>query len=422
MNILWIVNITLPEAEKLLTGNGSLKTTGGWLVGGAEALSDQPGINLYIASLYTRVDKLTRLEGKKIIYYLLPYGKGNDHINHDYEPLWREIRDAVHPDVVHLHGTEYTHGLAYIQACGASNVCVSIQGLAGAYYQYTHTGLSKTELLLAQTPFSLLRSGTFLDACFLKHMGKTEEEILRKVHHIIGRTSWDKAHTWAINPHAEYHYGGETLRKEFYRGQVWNYSECTPHTIFLSQARTAIKGLHMLLRAMPLVLRHFPDTIIRIAGDDVFRKDGWNDLLRLSDYGRIVRNLIRKYGLSNHIVFTGPLDGEGMCNEYLKCNVFVCPSSIENSPNSLGEAQVLGVPVIASYVGGVMDMMRGDEEHIYRFEEVEILAHKIVQLFERGDAVETETMRKSALLRHDPERNVSELVEVYEKIANSIVH
>lgn len=421
MNILWIINITLPEAQRLLTGEGSLKTTGGWLVGGAKTLSCQTGIKLYIASLSSRVKRLTRLEGERITYYLLPYGKGNARINHDYEPLWREIRDAIKPDVVHLHGTEYTHGLAYIEACGSENVCVSIQGLAGAYYPYTYTGLTKIELLCSQTLFSILRSGTFLDACFLKKMGRTEEMILQQVNHIIGRTSWDKAHAWAINPNAEYHYGGETLRSEFYEGKVWTYNECVPHTIFLSQANTAIKGLHMLLRAMPLVLYHYPDTIIRIAGDNVCRDGGWKDSLRLTDFGKIVRKLIKRYNLSDHIVFTGPLDGAGMRNEYLKSNVFICPSSIENSPNSLGEAQVLGVPVIASYVGGVMDLMKGDEEHIYRYEEIEMLAYKIVQLFKDGGDVKTEPMRKRALLRHDPEKNVSELVEVYGEIAKTIV-
>ena len=54
------------------------------------------------------------------------------------------------------------------------------------------------------------------------------------------------------------------------------------------------------------------------------------------------------------------------------------PSSIENSPNSLGEAQLLGVPCIASDVGGVTDMIPNKEcGIIYRFEEVELLAKHI---------------------------------------------
>lgn len=169
---------------------------------------------------------------------------------------------------------------------------------------------------------------------------------------------------------------------------------------------------------MPLILRHYPDATVRVARVDISRSKGWKELLKLSDYGNIIRKRIRKFNLQNCITFTGVLDGEGMRREYLQSNVFVCPSSIENSPNSLGEAQILGVPVLASYEGGVMDMMRGDEEHLYRFEEVEMMAHKIVQLFDRAGDIDTEPMRQVALQRHDPERNAKELILIYLKILN----
>ena len=48
----------------------------------------------------------------------------------------------------------------------------------------------------------------------------------------------------------------------------------------------------------------------------------------------------------------------------------------------MGEAQLLGVPVIASYVGGVPDMVtHGETGLLYRFEEVEMLAEGIRNLF-----------------------------------------
>jgi glycosyltransferase involved in cell wall biosynthesis len=167
---------------------------------------------------------------------------------------------------------------------------------------------------------------------------------------------------------------------------------------------------------MPFILRHYPDAIVRVARVDITRSKSWKELIKLSDYGNIIRKMIRKYCLQDRVSFTGVLDGEGMRREYLQSNVFVCPSSIENSPNSLGEAQILGVPVVASYEGGVMDMMRGDEEHMYRFEEVEMMAHKIVQLFDREGNIDTAPMRQEALRRHDPERNARELMQIYRDI------
>lgn len=419
MNILWICNLTFPEAQFQLKGVGILKASGGWMLGAAEALVRQDGVKLTVASLSKYVKKLTRLEGEKITYFVLPYGKGNKRINHDYEPLWKEVYDAVKPDVVHIHGTEYSHGLAYLKACGADNVCVSIQGLVSAYYYYYY-GLTRAEIRRAATLASLLRGGILKGYNDFKRRGEYEKELIRHVHHIIGRTSWDRDRTWAINPDAEYHYGGETLRSDFYMGHTWRYELCVPHSIFLSQAGMPLKGLHQVLRAMPLVLRHYPDTMIRIAGSDVTRSSGWKEYMKLSDYGNILRKLIQKNNLNKHITFTGQLDAADMRKEYLQCNVFICPSSIENSPNSLGEAQLLGVPVLAAYVGGIPDMMHGDEEHLYRFEEVEMLAHKIVHLFDLSGDINTSPMRKEALRRHDPNTNVQELMDIYKKISNGI--
>lgn len=418
MKVLWITNILFPEAQSLLSGSGSLKASGGWMLGAADALLLHPGIELYVATVSKQVKSLRKLEGERITYYLLPYGKGNLRENHDYETYWKEVNADLNPDIVHLHGTEFSHGLAYIKACGADNVCVSIQGLVSAYYYYYY-GLSIKEIRQSVTLLSLIRGGILKGYQNFKKRGEVEMEIIRKVHHIIGRTSWDKARTWAINPDAQYHYGGETLRSEFYDSTLWDYRKCDPHSIFLSQASYPIKGLHMVLRAMPLVLRHYPDTTIRIAGDDITCDNSFVNRLKMSDYGNVIRKLIYKYNLEDKITFTGALDGSGMREEYLKSNVFVCPSTIENSPNSLGEAQILGVPVIASYVGGIPDMMNGDEEHLYRFEEVEMLANKIVGLFDLKEHVSTSKMRDVAIRRHDPSLNASDLMNIYRSICHT---
>lgn len=416
MNVLWITNITFPEAQALLTGKGSLTASGGWLLGAAGALVDQPDVELTIASLSPLVNKLTFLKGEKISYYVLPYGKGNHKRNKNYGSLWKQVRDAVTPDVVHLHGTEYTQGLAYVEACGSQNVCVSIQGLVSVYSRYYYCGFSRTEIHLATTPASIVRGGILSGYRDFVRRGECEKELLRKVNHIIGRTSWDHSHAWAINPKAQYHHGGETLRAEFYSGEIWNYEKCIPHSIFLSQGGVPLKGLQQVLRALPLVLRHYPDTIIRIAGKDISSLNNLRDYLLFSDYGKLIRKIIKKNNLQEHVRFLGYLDGEKMRKEYLQSNIFICPSSIENSPNSLGEAQLLGVPVLASYVGGSMDMMRGDEEHLYRYEETEMLAHKIVRLFDCKDRINTDKMREEALKRHDPQNNLKELIELYRKI------
>lgn len=417
MNVLWITNIVFPEAEQLLTGIGDLKASGGWMLGAADALlENEVGVELSVASVSTRVNKLTKLQGKKITYYLLPYGKGNQKKNNDYIPYWKQISEELKPDVVHIHGTEYSHGLAYVDACGADNVVVSIQGLTSAYYYYYY-GLTKCQILKNITLRDFLKGTIIKGQKDFKKRSEYEIELLKKVHHIIGRTSWDRAHTWAINPKAEYHYCGEILRKEFYDGSLWNYYGCEKHTIFASQAYYPIKGLHQLLRAMPLIMHHYPDTRIRVAGGNIVSHGSLLSRLRYSGYGKIISSLIKRYHLEDKVEFTGSLNAEGMKSEYLKSNVFICPSTIENSPNSLGEAQILGVPVVASYVGGIPDMMKGDEDHLYRFEEVEMLAKKICMVFE--EEPNTEKMRQIAMSRHNRTIVAEDLMHIYKKTNNS---
>ena len=410
MNVLWITNIIFPEAMAKLIGVNELKATGGWLLGSAKMLEQEDGIKLSVAAVSPLVRKLEVVQGEKTTYYILPYGKGNQKYNKDYEPLWKEVKSLAQPDVVHLHGTEYTHGLAYINACGSDNVVVSIQGMKSAYYYYYY-GLTKWDVYSHLTLRDVVKGSIIKGYKDFKKQCEYEKEIIRKVKHIIGRTSWDRANTWAINPDAQYHFCNETLRPEFYDGSQWSYNSCRKQTIFLSQAGYPIKGLHQVLRAMPMVLRHYPYTQIRVAGSDIIQSKGLRGLLRFTGYGNIIKALIKKYNLENHITFTGSLNAEEMKQEYLNCNVFICPSSIENSPNSLGEAQILGTPVLASYVGGIPDMMKGDEEHLYRFEEVNMLAEKICCLFDDKD--KQADMIEVAKLRHNQIINAERLIEIY---------
>lgn len=414
MKVLWITNILFPEASAVLTGNKELKSSGGWMLGAAKGLIEQGDVDLYVATVSSSVKTLTKLKGTNITYFLIPLGKGNLRINKEYNTYWQKINSEVNPDVVHIHGTEYSHGYAYMQTCGSDNVVVSIQGLKSAICDYYHYGITKSEIYKTITLRDLLRGSIIQDQQSFKRSAKYEIEMLKSAKHIIGRTSWDKERTWAINPNANYHFCNETLREEFYDGSVWDYKKCNKHTIFLSQASYPIKGLHQVLRAMPIILRHYPDAVIRVAGSDITRTERIRDYMHYTGYGKFINKLINKLNLRGKVIFTGNLNAAEMKSEYLSANVFICPSSIENSPNSLGEAQILGVPCIASYAGGIPDMMIGSERNLYRFEEVEMLAYKVCEVFERED--KQHNMISTALKRHDQKANSERLLTIYNEI------
>lgn len=422
MKVLWITNILFPEAEKLILNTSCTQSFGGWMVGAATALLNiEKNIQLFIATVSKNVNRLTVTQGSQITYFTIPYGKGNEHENKEYEPYWKQINQQISPDVVHIHGTEFSHGLAYMKACGAKNVVISIQGLLSVCEKYYLGGLSNATIFSHITFRDICRKNLWQEKRSFNERSKYEKEMLLKTKHVIGRTDWDRAHCKAINPQAIYHFNNETLRPAFYKSKRWNYTDCQKHHIFVSQSAYPVKGLHQLLYAMPYILKYYPDTTIDIAGRDITADKTFSQRLHRSGYGAIIKDIIKKLALTDKVHYVGVLNEHQMIEHFLKANVYVLPSSIENSPNSLGEAQILGVPCVAAAVGGVTNMIPSAEYgYTYRFSDIEMLAQAVCDCFEKNDNFDTEKVHTLAYERHHPKTNADELIKIYHSIQNVI--
>jgi glycosyltransferase involved in cell wall biosynthesis len=295
---------------------------------------------------------------------------------------------------------------------------ISIQGLVSIYAKHIYANLPFSTVYGFTLRNLLRKDSVYLHKKTFELRGENEIESLQKTNHIIGRTTWDKACSNQINPEAKYHFCNETLREEFYKHQ-WDINNCEKYSIFLSQGQYPIKGLHYMLEAMPLILKKFPKAKVYISGKDITKSDSIKDKLLMTHYGKYIRKIIKRLDLESNVIFTGPLDEEKMCQRYLQSNVFVCPSSIENSPNSLGEAMILGVPSVASYVGGIPDMLKDKEEgFLYQHDAPYMLAHYVCEIFENKDlALElSKNAREHALKTHDRDENTRKLIEIYEEI------
>lgn len=341
----------------------------------------------------------------------------------EQEGFFQKELEAFQPDVIHIWGTEYAHTLAMVNAAEAAGrldrVAIHIQGLCSVCAGHYAEGV----------PYGIQHGFTFRD--FLRQdniaqqqkkfalRGALEVKALQKVHHVMGRTDWDKACTMQVNQDVTYHFGNETLRDAFYEGQ-WKYENCQKHRIFASSAAYPVKGFHYLLDAFAEVLKSYPDATLAVTGQSCF-PNGLNDCLRQSSYQKYLAKLIRKYGLEDRVEFLGNLSAEQMKENYLNANVFAMPSTIENSPNSLGEAMLLGVPCVASDVGGITTVMTHNEEgYIYQSTAPYMLAYYIKSIFAAGKEAETMGLaaRAHAKKTHDPETNLQRLLEVYEKLTH----
>ena len=402
-----------------LCENLGIKTPvgGGWMYASAKKLIEgNTSLSLAIATVYSG-NQLIINEINTIKYYVLPLkGKKNIKYNKHLEAYWKQVYEEFKPDLTHIHGTEYPYGLAYVKALPFSKTVVSIQGLVSICARYYNAGVGFQDILWNITLRDLIKGSLWHEKKSFVRRGIFERELIAKVHHVIGRTSWDHAHVRAINPSTNYYFCNETLREEFYKHH-WLYEVCEKHTIFLTQAGYPIKGFLQVLKALSFVIERYPDVKVYVAGANIISDKTWKDKLKRTGYANIVRHLIKKYKLADHVIFTGFLDEKAMCMRYLKSNVFICPSSIENSPNSLGEAQLLGVPCIASFVGGVPDMISTEAcGSLYRFEEVEMLAEVICMWFEKSKDFDNTEMRKISALRHDAVQNQICLNNIYIKI------
>lgn len=421
MKVLWITNLLFPDICKKL--KRPVPAIGGWMYSSAKLLTDKYNIKLAVAAVGSDCG-LQVFDTDSFRYYLLPLKTNPVDYKKGLEKYWQQIKTDFQPDVVHIHGTEFTHGLAYLKSCEVNNVVVSIQGLVSVYERYYYADMSVGDILKNISFRDLIRNNNiFQQKNSFKKRGCWEKEYILSAPYVIGRTSWDKIHVKTVNPDVRYCFCDETLRPSFYSG-YWKKEDCVPHSIFCSQASYPIKGLHQVLKALPLILRLYPDTKLYISGTNILQRNSLISKIKFSGYARYIRKLINKSGLDKHIVFLGMLDEKAMYGQYLKSHVFVCPSSIENSPNSLGEAQLLGVPCVASYVGGIPDMVEpGKDGLLYRFEEYEMMAHHICAVFADNELAEllSANARKVAALRHDPAKCRDRLFQIYQEVSGQDV-
>lgn len=416
MRVLWIVNVPTPEASSLL--NIDSTPYGGWLTLTSRVLSESDEIELSIAfpqSLDRQKYKL--IKGEKIDYY--PFKPQNKLNSYDEEELLKILEQSC-PDIVHIFGTEYSHSSFFSNICIKNNIkfTVSIQGLVSVYSKHYMAHLP-AKLMNKYTIKELIkRSNLKAQKSNFVKQGVIEKQVIMDSKYIIGRTDWDKACTEQINDSAKYFHCNENLRSSFYDGK-WNINTKEKHSIFLSQGNYPIKGMHLMLEALFIVIKKYPNCKLYVAGNNIYKNRTIKEKLKLSTYAKYIISLIKKYNLDDKVVFTGPLNEDEMKKMYLKSHVFVCPSSIENSPNSLGEAMILGVPCITSNVGGVSNLIEHEKEgYIYQGDAPYMLAYYIEQVFK--DDEKTISLSNAAIQKatstHNYIKNNFRLIEIYKNI------
>ncbi len=335
------------------------------------------------------------------------------------EVRFREIIADFRPDMVHIFGTEFPHTLAMVRSFGRpERTLIGIQGLCFACAKAYMADLPKEVIFRKTFRDWLKKDGILQQQEKFRIRGEREQEALKGVLHITGRTDFDREETGKINSVARYHFMNETMRAPFYSGS-WNRESCSPFRIFLSQGDYPLKGFHYVLKAMPEILARYPEACVYVAGNSVIENRTIKDKIKISSYGKYLLELIESLRLEGHVNILGRLSAEEMKQELLKSSLFICASSLENSPNSMGEAMLLGVPVVAARTGGIPSMVEdGKEGLLYEAGNVKELAGCVIKVWEEPkEAMQrAQAARKRAMDTHDGDKNFGRLLEIYREI------
>ena len=254
-----------------------------------------------------------------------------------------------------------------------------------------------------------------------KKDGKDEIQAIKHVAYVMGRTEWDEACTRDMHPFVEYIHCGETLRPSFYEDSSrWEFESCEKHSIYFSQSLNQVKGLHQILPYLPQLIETYPDAHLYVGGDPPLGDRTFTGALKRSSFGWYLLYLIRKYKLQRYITFLGPQTEHQVVQNLKEAHVFLSASLIENSPNSIGEAMIIGTPVVSSDVGGVKNFIsHGVNGFIYPSDEPYMVPFYIRKVFENRALAESLSVQGKTTggNKYSGDENGEILLSTYKKIA-----
>lgn len=335
---------------------------------------------------------------------------------------YKKIIDAFNPDIIHVHGTE--KNLAQIQNYIKNiPIVISIQGLLSGYKDFAFNYINTSSIKKFTSIKNLIgRGGSNLMYKYFNKGISYEINILKEGKYFIGRTYWDKAHVMFNNTKALYFHGEELLREEFYNYEAsWDIKKCQKHYIFMPSGFNPIKGLHLALKTVYLLKQYFPDVELIVPGISTKQIKRFTNRVYGEEYIIYCVNLIKEYGIESNIKFLSRLDAKRMVEEMQKAHVFLSPTSIDNSPNAVGEATMIGVPIVTTPVGGIPSILKDENEVLYApAGDSYMMAFQIKRIFEE-DNLATSLSRNAhikALKRHDIVNITTQYLNIYNEIIN----
>ncbi len=417
LRVLWFTNTPSLATAKL----GMPGYLGGWISSLEKEVSKCQDIKLGVAFPYMETSKdeffigdtqyfplHLSMDGRKVAGLLKRWIHRVDSLNNI--EIFNDVIKQFNPDIIHVFGSEKSFGL--IGSNCKIPMILQIQGNLSVYIEKWFSGINYFDVLRYCRKKSLLKGyGIFHSYYLFRKWAIQEREIFKHCKHIIGRTDWDRRISRILSPMSKYYHCDELLREPFYTKQ-WKYSERSEKILISTISPVIYKGLETILKSANL---------IKGLKKVEFK---WY-VVGVKDSEEIVKISEGSTGLkfcNNNVIFRGSLPADELIEYLVNSDCYVHPSHIENSPNSVCEAMLIGTPVIATYAGGTSTIVQnGIEGILVQDGDHYVLAGAIMELIQSPGQmrVYSENARKRALERHNPQTVVSKILDIYHDVLKS---
>lgn len=321
-------------------------------------------------------------------------------------PLAVKCVEEVKPDIIHCFGTEWEFGQVAIYT--DIPVVIHMQGCIAPYNDALFPpGYSISDRIL-QAGINLKEQyHIWRKRHFNASWRDMEQSNFNAVSNYMGRTEWDRQLVELFHPGAKYFHVEEALRPSFIENaKEWKTKE-GKHKLRLitTGCSSHWKGMDTLLKTAHVLKEKGVDFEWFVAGNMSIQQE-----VEKKEHLKFADNNVNILG------FTGP---EKLQELLLSADMYVHTAYIDNSPNSVCEAQYLGLPIIATNVGGISSLViDGKEGKLVPANSCYNMAYEIIALAkdkERQKMYSKNTMAH-AIKRHENNCILDQLLSCYNSI------
>ena len=384
-----------------------VKNTGSWI----EALEKifkkfLPEVGLGIA--FEHQNDIFKVNREGVTYYPIHIQRASSPIK-NYEllrPNYLKVVEDFKPDVIHCFGTERWHyGLLAKEFCVP--IVIHIMGFMNIYDPMDEIVLHKHDYIkyFNYNPLKYL---------IHKREYKTkaenqalERDVMSANKYFMGRTEWDKNVVKYYSPGSTYYHCEEAIREEIYNSPVrWSFHSRKKIRLITIGNAGSLKGNEMMLRTAWLLKDQFHFEFEWLYTSDAYKMSFFE---RFAD--------IRHDDVNIRLI--GRLNAEEIAKHLADADFYIHPSIIDNSPNTVCEAQLIGTPIISTNAGGIPSLIEdGKTGFMYPYSEPHALAFKIMNLAGQQALLEKVSVAEYDIShqRHNPKSIAKRVKEIYKNV------